>query len=338
MSKRVTIKDLAKALGISTSTVSRALADTWDVKGETRERVLDMARRMDYHPNVNAKNLQNKSTGTIGVIIPEFVNSFFPHVVMGIQEILYEAGYRMLIAQSNESKLQERENLKMLIDNMVDGIIISVTCEGGNEEYYQNVIEHGMPVVFFNRVCENVKASKVVIDDVHMAEIAVEHLISTGHQRIIHFAGPENLAITGKRTEGYINALRKHHMEIMDDAVVPTGIFIEDGKKAMEKLLKSGTTLPDAVFCFNDPVAVGVMKALKNAGKRIPEDVAIIGFSEDVLATVVEPELTTVLQPMHEMGCCAARIVLEQIKADKAKPYHTIVLEGKLKIRKSSAL
>jgi len=215
MSKRVTIKDLAKALGISTSTVSRALADTWDVKGETRERVLDMARRMDYHPNVNAKNLQNTRTGTIGVIIPEFASSFFPHVIMGIQEVLYEAGYRMLIAQSNESKLQERENLKMLLDSMVDGIIISITSEGGNEVYYQDCIERGFPLVFFNRVCEDIKASKVVIDDIRMAEIAVEHLISTGHRRIVHFAGPKNLSVSEKRIEGFVNALRRHDREYL---------------------------------------------------------------------------------------------------------------------------
>lgn len=336
MSKHVTIKDLAKALGISTSTVSRALADTWDVKRETRDKVLAMAQEMNYHPNLNAKNLQNKSSGTIGVIIPEFINGFFPNVIMGIQEVLHKENYWVLIAQSNESMEQERENLRLLEEKMVEGIIISVTNEGGNEDHYKHIMDAGTPIVFFNRVCEDVDAPKVVIDDVKMAEAAVEHLIETGHKRIVHLAGPGNMLITAKRIEGYKNTMQKHGIVIDESSIVPSGIFISDGMTTMERILKESNPLPDALFCFNDPVAIGAMKILKNAGMRIPEEIAIVGFSEDVMATIVEPQLTTVLQPMKEMGRRAAKLMLEQIRQEKPVPPRTIVLDAQLNIRESS--
>ena len=154
MKRYATIKDIAKELNISTSTVSRALADRWDVKPETRERVLETAKRLNYRPNVLAKNLLSQRTGTIGVIIPEFVNSFFPKVIMGIQDILYQENYRILITQSSESHKEELVNLHLLEDSMVEGIIMSVTRESGNSEEYQRIIDSGIPIVFFNRVCE----------------------------------------------------------------------------------------------------------------------------------------------------------------------------------------
>ena len=195
MNNHVTIKDIAKALGISTSTVSRALSDAWDIKRETRDQVLAMAKQLNYRPNINAKNLQNKRSGTIGIIIPEFVGSFFPNVLMGIQEILNEHKYHMIITQSSENRKQELENLNLLQEHMVDGIMMSITIEGGNDDTYNEIIERGLPMIFFNRCPKNVRASKVLIDDCLMAEKAVEHLISTGRRNIYHFMGPETLRL-----------------------------------------------------------------------------------------------------------------------------------------------
>ena len=336
MGKHITIKDLAKALGISTSTVSRALADTWDVKHETRDKVLAMAREFNYHPNLNAKNLHNKRSGIIGVIIPEFINGFFPTVIEGIQEVLQSEGYGVLIVQSNESREQERKNLYLLDEKMVEGIIISITNEGGNEEHYKHIMDSGTPIVFFNRVCENLDAPKVVIDDTQMAEMAVNHLIDSGYKRIAHLAGPSNLLVAQKRIEGYKNALRKHHIEIDGINIIESGIFIKDGINTAKQMLKSNSSLPDAIFCFNDPVAIGAMKTLKEAGVRIPEDVAIAGFSEDIMATIVEPPLTSVRQPMKEMGQLAAKLILEQIRSEKQIKPTTYVLKAKLNIRDSS--
>lgn len=305
MSNHITIKDIAKALGISTSTVSRALSDAWDVKRETREQVLAMAKKLNYHPNLNAKNLQNKRTGTVGIIIPEFVSSFFPRVIMGIQEVLYGENYHMFITQSNESRSQELENMRMLREHMVEGIIISTTNEGGNEDAYKELIDSGMPLVFFNRCPKTLAAPKVMIDDCLMAEKAVEHLIDTGRRNIVHLVGPVNLEVSASRSQGFANTLNRHGID-PEGRCLPAGIFIKDGYDAAQRLLDAGAPLPDAIFCFNDPVAIGAMKALKNAGIRIPQDIAIVGFSEGSMATVVEPQLTTVQQPMHEMGRQAA--------------------------------
>lgn len=336
MSNHITIKDIAKALGISTSTVSRALSDAWDVKRETREQVLAMAQKLHYHPNLNAKNLQNKRTGAIGIIIPEFVNSFFPNVVLGIQEVLYNENYHMFITQSNENRGQELDNLRLLQEHNVEGIIMSITNEGGNEDAYKEAMDHGMPLVFFNRCPKTLAAPKVLIDDSLMAEKAVGHLIDTGRRNIWHLAGPINLEISAMRAEGYANALRKHGME-PDGKAVTAGIFIKDGQEAMERLIGQGVELPDAIFCFNDPVAIGAMKALKNAGKRVSEDVAIVGFSEGSMATVVEPQLTTVLQPMKEMGREAARLLLDRIQAKRPVAPRTVCLDARLNIRASSS-
>ncbi|MDE5660538.1 MAG: LacI family transcriptional regulator [Muribaculaceae bacterium] len=336
MSNNITIKDIAKALGISTSTVSRALSDAWDVKRETRDRVLAMAKQLNYHPNLNAKNLQNKRTGTIGIIIPEFFSSFFPNVIMGIQEVLYEADFHIFITQSNESRSQELENLNLLRAHMVEGIIISTTNEGGNEDAYRQLMADGMPLVFFNRCPTTLNAPKVMIDDCRMAEKAVEHLIETGRRNIIHLLGPVNLEVSAMRAQGFANALSRNGLD-PDGRSLPAGIFIKDGQEAVEKLLAEGGPLPDAIFCFNDPVAIGAMKALKSAGIKVPDDIAIVGFSEGTMATVVEPQLTTVLQPTKEMGREAARLLLDQLRNPRHHSPQTVCLDARLNIRGSSA-
>lgn len=335
MNNHVTIKDIAKALGISTSTVSRALSDAWDIKRETRDQVLAMAKQLNYRPNINAKNLQNKRSGTIGIIIPEFVGSFFPNVLMGIQEILNEHKYHMIITQSSENRKQELENLNLLQEHMVDGIMMSITIEGGNDDTYNEIIERGLPMIFFNRCPKNVRASKVLIDDCLMAEKAVEHLISTGRRNIYHFMGPENLEVTSKRAQGFRNVLERNGINPAGK-IIPSGIFIKDGQFAMSKMLAEGGEMPDAVFCFNDPVAIGVMKSLKNNDIKVPDQIAITGFSEGSLATVVEPQLTSVLQPMKEMGRQAAQLMIDQLKSERKLSPKTICLDATLNIRESS--
>lgn len=336
MKRYATIKDIAKELNISTSTVSRALADRWDVKPETRLKVLETAERLNYRPNVLAKNLLSQRTGIIGIIIPEFVNSFFPKVIMGIQEILYEENYRMLITQSSESHEEELANLHLLENSMVDGIIISVTREGSNSEEYQRIINSGIPIVFFNRVCEATEAPKVIIDDRTMAFRAVEHLIQSGYKRIAHFSGPAKLQLTAERKAGYLDALEKYGFGVDESLIIETGVLMEKGICAMRKLLDSSYSLPDAIFAFNDPIAIGAMKVIKEAGLKIPQDIALVGFSEDVMATIVEPQLTTVLQPMYEMGKQAATLLLEQIRVSKVAKPKTVCLEAQLNIRASS--
>lgn len=332
--RNITIKDIAKELGISTSTVSRALSGQWDVNSETRQLVMETARRMNYHPNPMAVKLITRKSKTIGMVIPEFQNSFFPNVISGVQNILDREGYQLLITQSNESSEIEERNIRLLESNMVDGIIISVTREGENYALYQDIIDNGTPIVFFNRVCEKTDAPKVVIDDYKMSFFAVEHLIYSGYKNIAHLTGPESLSLTQLRKKGYIDALKKHKFEIDNAFIVTAGVLQEKGFDAMTRLLDSGCR-PDAVFCFNDPVAIGAMKAIKSKGLRIPQDIALVGYSESRSALLVEPNLTSIAQPMAEMGETVANLILKKAN-NQLDENPTICLTAKLNIRESS--
>lgn len=335
MKKPATIKDIARELGISTSTVSRALSGSWDVKQETRELVRKTAEAMHYHPNPMAVGLITKKSRTIGLVVPELQNSFFSLIINGIQRILNEAGYQLLITQSDESAEIESRNLQLLKNNMVDGIIISTTanCEQ-NEELYRELLNDGVPLVFFNRVCSRIEAPKVVINNVKMSFWAVEHLIYSGYKRIAHLSGPDDLSLTRERKAGYAQALRKHGMQVDPTLIVKAGIYRQDGEEAMKRLLDAGT-MPDAVFAFNDPVAIGAMQQIKKRGLRIPEDIAMVGFSESRSALIVEPNLTTIAQPLIEMGEIAARFILRQANGESVGA-PVVELDAKLNIRESS--
>ncbi len=336
MKKYVTIKDIAKALGYSTSTVSRALSGSFEVSGKTREIVKKKAEEMNYHPNVLARNLSSRHSGVIGVIVPEFETGFFPRVILGIQDELSKAGYRILITQSGESAVKEKENLDLLLENMVEGVIASVTKEGGNEEAFQNIIQSGIPVVFFNRVYNLPRASKVIVDDRALAYDSVRHLFESGYERIFHLAGPVTMQVSKNRIEGYNDALRDFGCEDMSEVHSVDGISMSNGYALMSSMLDGGGPLPDAVFCFNDNIAVGAMKAIKERGRRIPEDIAVVGFSETEISTIVEPHLTTTVQPRYQMGVEAAKIMVEQIVTKGRSLPSNLVLKASLNIRESS--
>lgn len=338
MKRSATIKDIAKELNISTSTVSRALTDRWDVNVETRRQVLEVAKKLNYIPNPMAIRLLRKRSKIIGLVVPEFQNSFFPTIIIAIQKVLEKEGYQLLITQSNESSEDEEKNLHLLQNSMVEGILISVTKERENVSLYKEIIESGIPIVFFNRVCTEIDTSKVIIDDVKMAFFAVEHLIYSGRKRIAHFEGPKTLELSEKRKKGYIDALSKHKFPVDPSLIVPSGVMMEKGYEAMKNLIRQNN-IPDAIFAFCDPVAIGVMKALKENGIRIPEDVAIVGFSESRSALLVEPNLTTVAQPLQEIGETAARLLIDEINNninEQPVVHETVKLSACLNIRESS--
>jgi len=335
MKKYATLKDIAKALNISTATVSRALADRWDVNPDTKKKVCDEAKRQNYRPNPIATRLQNKRTKTIGLVVPEFKSAFFPNVIAGIQKVIDEAGFHLLITQSQESMEIEERNLKLLESNMVEGILISITREGENSDYYQKLMDSGIPLVFFNRISSKVEAPKVIIDDYKLAFFATEHLIYNGFKKIFHFEGPVNLSVSKERKRGFIDAMNKHHREITDKSIVSAGVFSEKGYLAMQSLIVKNN-IPDAIFCFNDPTALGALKGLKEAGLKCPENVALVGFSETEVAQLVEPPLTSIEQPTFEIGETAAKLLLEQLDENCSTPYRTVNLTAKMNIRKSS--
>ncbi len=333
--KHVTIIDVSKALNVSVSTVSRAFNDKYDIRKETRDLILTKAREMGYHPNPIAKKLRSQCSYNIGVVVPEFINPFFHEVIIGIQDVLFKSGYQVLIMQSNESSENELENIKTLENNMVDGIIISISQETSNIDYYRKLTEEGFPLVMFNRVTDEINVPKVIFDDYKWAFFATEHLIYQGYKKIFHFSGPKVLGLCRKRAQGFIDALKKHRINVTTDLIIETGLMIEDGERVMQKLIDN-QNLPEAIFCVNDMTAIGAMKKLKQNGFKIPDDVALTGFTETKTAELLDPQLTTVAQPTFEMGQIAAKLLLEQINSKGNFVPQEIVLNGRLNIRDSS--
>ena len=333
--KHITIKDVARRLKCSVSTVSRAFNDKYDIRQDTRDLILATAKEMGYSPNPIAKSLLKQCSNQIGVVVPEFINSFFPEVIIGIQEVFLKKGYQVLIMQSGESQTAELENVKTLEKNMVDGMIISLSLETKNVDYYRHLIETGFPLVLFNRVSNELVTSKVVIDDYKWAFFATEHLIYQGYKKIFHFGGPAGMMFTQNRRNGFIDAHRKHKLPIDENSIPEAGLLMSDGERVMEKLI-SFNNIPEAIFAVNDPTAIGAMKVLKKHGFKIPDDVALVGFTESKLAPLIDPPLTSVAQPTHEIGVTAARLLLEQIESKGIFVPQTVVLNGRLNVRESS--
>ena len=333
--KHVTIKDIAKELNLAVSTISRAFNDKYDIRPETRKLVLEKAQQMGYRPNPIAKKLLQQKTLNIGIVIPEFIGSFFPEVIIGAQEVLFREGYQTFITQSNECSKNELQNVKLLYNSMVDGMLISLTHEAKNIDYYKELVATGLPIVFFNRVNDDLNTSKVVFDDYKWSFFATEHLIYQRFKKIFHLAGPANLYLTENRKRGFTDALKKHRMSLTDNKIITTDFMIEDGEKAAEELIQTND-IPDAIFAAGDLTAIGAMKIFKKNGFRIPDDIAFMGFSEHTLARHVDPPLTSVAQPTFEIGRTAATLLIDQIKNQGVFIPQSITLSGKINLRSSS--
>lgn len=331
-----TILDIARALNISKSTVSRALQGHTDIKDETRKAVVQMAKKLDYQPNLLAKSLVNSKSNTIGIIVPEFLTSFFPTVIIGAQQIASEAGYNVIICQSQESVQTEMSNTQVLLASRVDGVIISMTRETSDFDHFRTFGRHGIPIVFFNRICEKINTSRVTVNDYEGAYNAVEHLILNGYKRIAHIGGPPKLRISQNRLKGYLDALKTHKLPSHEKWIIPHDLSTENAWASAKKLLTQKTP-PDAVFCVNDPAAIQTLLYAKSVGIKVPDELGIVGFSDDPISSVIEPQLTTVKQPVGEMGRMAMSLLLEQIKRGAAPytPVHT-KLPTNLIIRQSS--
>jgi len=331
-----TILDIAKALDISKSTVSRALQGHKDIKEETRKAVVKMARQLDYQPNLLAKSLVSSKSNTIGIIVPEFVNSFFPTVIIGAQQVASEAGFNVIICQSQESVKTEIANTQVLLASRVQGVIISMTRETSEFDHFRAFGRHGIPVVFFNRICEKINASRVIVNDYEGAYNAVEHLILNGYRKIAHISGPSNLRLSQNRLKGYLDALKAHRLPAREKWVIHHDLTKDNAWASAKKLLTMKSP-PDAIFCVNDPAAIQTLLYAKSKGIRVPDDLGIVGFSDDPISSIIEPQLTTVKQPVSEMGKIAMSILLEQIEKGPGQytPVHT-KLTTSLIVRQSS--
>jgi LacI family transcriptional regulator len=334
---QTTIKDIAKELNISPSTVSRALKNHPDISQETKKAVLELASTMDYQPNSIALSLRKSKSNTIGIIIPSIVHHFFSTIISGIEDVAHDKGYRVIIAQSNESFQKEVDNINTLVSSRVDGLFISVASQDSNYEHLNVLKKREIPLVFFDRASEEVEASKVLVDDYGGAFAATEHLIEQGCKNIVHLAGPNNLQITKNRQKGYEDALIKNQLPV-NQAFIIQSDSLQKGYENISDLLKSGAKI-DGIFTVNDNTAIGAIKALKEFGLKIPQDVAVIGFGDDPISEVVEPHLSSVSQAGFEMGQAAARLFFQQIeKKERGESFSPIsqVLNTKLVIRESS--
>jgi DNA-binding LacI/PurR family transcriptional regulator len=291
--RHATLVDIARKLQLSPSTVSRALSDHPDIKEETKEAVRKLASELRYSPNQIAKSLKNNRTTTIGVIVPEITHDFFASAISGIEQVAYQAGYSIILCQSNESYEREVLNTTVLAHHRVAGIIVSIAQDTKSGDHFHDVLRQKIPLVFFDRACEDVPASRVVIDDYQSAFSAVTHLIQRGYKRIVHFAGPKDLVICQRRSAGYLDALKHAHPPVQEARVFAGGLHEQDGYASMNLLLKDNI-IPEAIFAVNDPVAVGAFQRIREAGLKIPADVAIVGFSNNKITSLLDPPLTTV--------------------------------------------
>jgi len=335
---RTTLRDLAKKLNLSVSTISRALNDSPEISDATKSKVIEASLALDYHPNILARGLINKQTKIIGVIVPEITHSFFSLAISGISGVAYDAGYVIMLCESNESYDREVVNTSALVSNQIAGLIVSISQETKRHDHFKYLQRIGIPLVFFDRVCESLKTSKIVVDDYGGAFRAVEYLIKKGRKRIAHLGGTEHLSISRDRFTGYRDALHTFGIPFDNNLVYFSGFQEQNGVKGMQVLLELEKQ-PDAIFAVNDPVAIGAYEEIKNRGLRIPDDIAVVGFSNNPVAAIIDPPLTTIEQPAHELGRRAAIVLLEQILAKtERRIYKPVreVLETKLIIRSSA--
>lgn len=310
-SGQVTIKDIAKELGISASTVSRALKDHPDISFKTKEAVNGLAKKWNYKPNAVALSLRNSKTNIIGVIIPEIVHHFFSSVISGIEDIASKAGYNVMIFQSNESYEREMANVQALLSSRVDGVLVSMSKETKDHSHFHELRDNGIPIVFFDRVCNDLSSDNVIVDDFAGAFAAVEHLIKIGCRRIAHLSAPQHMLLAQNRQKGYRQAMLKHKVPIDESLIIKCDSFDEAILKTPELLALPEP--PDAIFAVNELTAAGALLMVKKSGLKVPEDISIVGFTDGVVSRITDPSLTTLEQHGFEIGLKAAELLVERI-------------------------
>ena len=334
---RITIKDLAERMNLSASTISRAIHNHPSIGAKTTQEVWKLANQLGYFPTSVASNLRKRKTNMIGVIVPRIDISFHSYVISGVEEVAYKMGYNITIYQSRDSFEREIAITKILQTNMVAGIIACLALETINCDHFARFNGLKVPLVFYDRVSNELEASKVIIDDFEAAFKATQHLINIGCKRIAHIAGCQTTGIFASRLEGYKAALIRYGLPY-DPALVccATDLSYEEGAKCARKLLKQ-TELPDGLFCANDYTAIGAIQVIKKSNLHIPEDIAVAGFSNYPVSTIIEPSLTTIDDRAFEMGKAAARLLIRQIEdRDSNIASETIVIKTDLIVRDST--
>ena len=334
--KEITIYDLAKKLNISIATVSRALKDDPVVSKKTKKKIAELAEEMGYRSNHFARNLRNQRTNTIGVIVPRLNSYFMSTVIAGIESVANNEGYNLIISQSSESFDKEKASAKTMFDNRVDGILVSLAYDTEDLSHFDSFFKRRIPLIFFDRVVDDENCTNILIDNRKAAYEATTHLIKQGCNRIVHITATPKRNVYVERLQGYKHALSDNDIPFKQEYVLISNLSQEAGMIAAQEILKMNP-LPDAVFVANDNCAVGCMLALKQAGIKIPEDIAFVGFNNDPVSKVIEPNLTTINYPGYEMGEVAARNLINHLNGKATiRTTNTIILRSELIIRDST--
>ncbi|MCL6266286.1 LacI family DNA-binding transcriptional regulator [Flagellimonas myxillae] len=332
----ITIHDIAAALKIDSSTVSRALNNSPRVTQKTKERIWAKAEEMGYQRNVLASNLRKSKTNTLGIIVPRISRYFFSSAIAGIEETAFEAGYNVIICQSLEKLEREKNLIQTLVANRVDGIIMSISMETMDYDHLEGAKKNGIPTVFFDRHCDIPGNNNVLLDDYKGSFDATQHLIAQGCKNIAHLGGPKSLLLYQNRFNGYKDALVQNGYPFRQELVFDSRLMEKDGAEAAQKILGTNTEI-DGIFSANDVAAIGAMQYLKGRNVKIPEEIAVTGFSNGPTSAVIEPSLTTVDQSGEKMGKLATELLIKQINSKpKTLSPETIILEPSLIEREST--
>lgn len=332
--RRTSLKDLAGELGVSIATVSRALRNSPEIGREMQQKVKDLAKKLNYRPNPFAQSLRKEAPKVIGVVVPNLVTHYYAAVLDGIEDEARRAGYSVISANSHESFEDERQAIDNFIGLHVEGIIACLAQTTTDYSHFEEISDMGIPLVFFGRTCLTDRFSCVTANGDEAAQMATQHLIDTGSRSIAFIGGPNHLDMVRRRKHGYLEALRENKMEIDRDLVVCDKIDYEVALHAVEKLLDRENR-PDAILAFNDIITFAAFTAIKNKGLNIPEEVALIGFTDDVHAAYVTPRMSAIEDQSREMGITACQLLLKSIGGDP-KVYKEIVPQ-QLVIRETSA-
>ncbi|WP_346766842.1 LacI family DNA-binding transcriptional regulator [Pseudoflavitalea sp. G-6-1-2] len=336
LSHKVTIADIARKLSIAPATVSRALNGHPAISEKTRKLVEKTARKLQYKRNNIASSLRSGKSNLIGVIIPSAEINFFGSVVHGIEKLANEKGYNVLIYQSNESREQEKKGLETFLHARVDGILVSIAKDTTDYEHFRDIQEQGIPIVFFDRAKEELNFPAVVVDDFKGGYAATEELLKQGFDRIAHISGPAHMDVFHHRLQGYKAALKAWKKEFIPELVVEGYVSIESGQIATEKLMALPHP-PDAIFAVEDFTALGALKQLKAFGKRVPADIGVVGFANEMFGEHITPSLTTFDQQTVLMGKEATGLLLQLLGGDtNTVTQQKIMLEPIPVIRDSS--
>lgn len=333
-SSQVTIKDIARALGISASTVSRALKDHPDISPKTKKAVKELAEQLHYEPNAIALSLRNSNTRTLGVLIPQIVHHFFSSVVSGVEDIAHKSGYTVIFAQSNEDCDKEKEIVQTLLSKRVDGVLASVSKTTTNFDHFHEIKNSSIPLVFYDRACNIPNTDRVIVDDYTGAYKVVSHLIEMGCKRIAHLATSQELHIGRNRRDGYIQALKDNGIEV-DEEIILRCDTDQHAQKCIPYLLSLQKKV-DGIFAVNDLTAMTAMSIIKRSGYSIPEDIAVAGFSNSLYARMMDPPLTTVEQHGFKMGQKAATMLIERIQTDEDIETRVEQIKTELIVRSST--